>query len=263
MTIVENRGQVPGAAQDVPLIEARGIIKHYDGFSLDNVSLSVGEGEVVGFVGKNGAGKSTTIKALLGLVKLDGGEGSILGVPSSELSRPVHAGTKERIGVVFDTISMPGHLRVADVGRVFSHAYASWNPRMFEQLTHDFDLAATKQVKELSRGMGMKLSLACALSHDARVLILDEATAGLDPMARDELLDRLLDFVAMPGRAILMSSHITSDLERGQLRYRKNDYGIDLLVPDRFVFAENFPNVPCDRMSIDDYLSLTLKGGVR
>ena len=158
--------------------------------------------------------------------------------------------------------------------------------------------------------MGMKLSLACALSHDARVLILDEATAGLDPMARDELLDRLLDFVAMPGRAILMSSHITSDLERiadrvlgidggriifdlakdeitdemgiarcrvaefericasgiipeGQLRYRKNDYGIDLLVPDRFVFAENFPNVPCDRMSIDDYLSLTLKGGVR
>ncbi|CDD42409.1 ABC transporter ATP-binding protein [Enorma massiliensis] len=310
MTIVESRGQVPGAAQDVPLIEARGIIKHYDGFSLDNVSLSVGEGEVVGFVGKNGAGKSTTIKALLGLVKLDGGEGSILGVPSNELSRPVHAGTKERIGVVFDTISMPGHLRVADVGRVFSHAYASWNPRMFEQLTHDFDLAATKQVKELSRGMGMKLSLACALSHDARVLILDEATAGLDPMARDELLDRLLDFVAMPGRAILMSSHITSDLERiadrvlgidggriifdlakdeitdemgiarcrvaefericasgiipeGQLRYRKNDYGIDLLVPDRFVFAENFPNVPCDRMSIDDYLSLTLKGGVR
>ncbi len=163
---------------------------------------------------------------------------------------------------------------------------------------------------ELSRGMGMKLSLACALSHDARVLILDEATAGLDPMARDELLDRLLDFVAMPGRAILMSSHITSDLERiadrvlcidegrivfdlakdeitdemgiarcrvaefericasgiipeGQLRYRKNDYGIDLLVLDRFVFAENFPNVPCDRMSIDDYLSLTLKGGVR
>ena len=94
MTIVENRGQVPGAAQDVPLIEARGIIKHYDGFSLDNVSLSVGEGEVVGFVGKNGAGKSTTIKALLGLVKLDGGEGSILGVPSNELSRPVHAGRR-------------------------------------------------------------------------------------------------------------------------------------------------------------------------
>ena len=181
MTIVESRGQVPGAAQDVPLIEARGIIKHYDGFSLDNVSLSVSEGEVVGFVGKNGAGKSTTIKALLGLIDLDGGEGSILGVPSNELSRPVHAGAKERIGVVFDTISMPGHLRVADVGRVFSHAYASWNPRMFEQLTHDFDLAATKQVKELSRGMGMKLSLACALSHDARVLILDEATAGLDP----------------------------------------------------------------------------------
>ena len=172
-------------------------------------------------------------------------------------------------------------------------------------------LQPIKQVKELSRGMGMKLSLACALSHEAQVLILDEATAGLDPMARDELLDRLRDFVAEPGRAILMSSHITSDLERiadpralhrpkavlsstlakdeitdemgiarcrvadfervaasgiipeHALRYRKHDYGIDVLVPDRFAFAENFPDIPVDRMTIDDYLTLTLKGGVR
>lgn len=292
------------------IIEARGITKHYDGFSLQDVSFAVDEGEIVGFVGQNGAGKSTTIKALLGLIALDGGEARVLGMPSHALSRPERAEVKERVGVVFDTVSMPGHLRVADVGWVFAHAYRTWDQRGFERLTHEFELAGSRQVKDLSRGMGMKLSLACALSHDARVLILDEATAGLDPMARDELLDRLRDFVAEPGRAIFMSSHITSDLERiadrvlcidagrivfdlakdditdemgiarcrvadfervaasglipeRELRYRKHDYGIDVLVPDRFTFAERFPEIPVDRMTIDDYLTLTLKGGVR
>lgn len=292
------------------LIEARGLTKHYDGFSLEGVNLAVNEGEVVGFVGQNGAGKSTTIKALLGLIRVDGGEGSVLGTPSDELTRASGAATKERVGVVFDTVSLPGHLRVADVGRIYASAFASWDAHRFSQLTHDLGLDPKKAVKDLSRGMGMKLSLACALSHGAQLLILDEATAGLDPMARDEMLDRLRDFVAEPGRAVFMSSHITSDLERiadrvlcidegritfdlakdeitdemgiarcrvadferiaasgfipeHELRYRKNDYGIDLLVPDRFAFSERFPNVPVDRMTIDDYLTLTLKGGVR
>ena len=292
------------------LIEARGLTKHYDGFSLEGVNLAVNEGEVVGFVGQNGAGKSTTIKALLGLIRVDGGEGSVLGTPSDELTRASGAATKERVGVVFDTVSLPGHLRVADVGRIYASAFASWDAHRFSQLTHDLGLDPKKAVKDLSRGMGMKLSLACALAHDPQVLILDEATAGLDPMARDEALDRLRDFVAEPGRAILMSSHITSDLERiadriacidagrivfdlekdaitdsagvarcrvtdleriassgmvpdSELRYLRHDYGIDVLVPDRFAFAEMFPDIPCDRMTIDDYMSLTLKGGVR
>ncbi len=292
------------------LIEARGLTKHYDGFSLEGVDLAVNEGEVVGFVGQNGAGKSTTIKALLGLIRVDGGEGSVLGTPSDELTRASGAATKERVGVVFDTVSLPGHLRVADVGRIYASAFASWDAHRFSQLTHDLGLDPKKAVKDLSRGMGMKLSLACALAHDPQVLILDEATAGLDPMARDEALERLRDFVAQPGHAILMSSHITSDLERiadriacidagrivfdlekdaitdsagvarcrvadleriassgmvpdSELRYLRHDYGIDVLVPDRFAFAEMFPDIPCDRMTIDDYMSLTLKGGVR
>ena len=292
------------------LIEARGLTKHYDGFSLEGVNLAVNEGEVVGFVGQNGAGKSTTIKALLGLIRVDGGEGSVLGTPSDELTRASGAATKERVGVVFDTVSLPGHLRVADVGRIYASAFASWDAHRFSQLTHDLGLGPKKAVKDLSRGMGMKLSLACALAHDPQVLILDEATAGLDPMARDEALERLRDFVAQPGHAILMSSHITSDLERiadrivcidagrivfdlekdaitdsagvarcrvadleriassgmipdSELRYLRHDYGIDVLVPDRFAFAEMFPDIPCDRMTIDDYMSLTLKGGVR
>lgn len=292
------------------LIEARGLTKHYDGFSLEGVDLAVNEGEVVGFVGQNGAGKSTTIKALLGLIRVDGGEGSVLGTPSDELTRASGAATKERVGVVFDTVSLPGHLRVADVGRIYASAFASWDAHRFSQLTRDLGLDPKKAVKDLSRGMGMKLSLACALAHNPQVLILDEATAGLDPMARDEALERLRDFVAQPGHAILMSSHITSDLERiadrivcidvgrivfdlekdaitdsagvarcrvadleriassgmvpdSELRYLRHDYGIDVLVPDRFAFAEMFPDIPCDRMTIDDYMSLTLKGGVR
>lgn len=292
------------------LIEARGLTKHYDGFSLEGVDLAVNEGEVVGFVGQNGAGKSTTIKALLGLIRVDGGEGSVLGTPSDELTRASGAATKERVGVVFDTVSLPGHLRVADVGRIYASAFASWDAHRFSQLTRDLGLDPKKAVKDLSRGMGMKLSLACALAHNPQVLILDEATAGLDPMARDEALERLRDFVAQPGHAILMSSHITSDLERiadrivcidagrivfdlekdaitdsagvarcrvadleriassgmvpdSELRYLRHDYGIDVLVPDRFAFAEMFPDIPCDRMTIDDYMSLTLKGGVQ
>ena len=292
------------------LIEARGLTKHYDGFSLEGVDLAVNEGEVVGFVGQNGAGKSTTIKALLGLIRVDGGEGSVLGTPSDELTRASGAATKERVGVVFDTVSLPGHLRVADVGRIYASAFASWDAHHFSQLTRNLGLDPKKAVKDLSRGMGMKLSLACALAHNPQVLILDEATAGLDPMARDEELERLRDFVAQPGHAILMSSHITSDLGRiadriacidagrivfdlekdaitdsagvarcrvadleriassgmvpdSELRYLRHDYGIDVLVPDRFAFAETFPDIPCDRMTIDDYMALTLKGGVR
>ena len=292
------------------VIEARGLTKHYDGFSLEGVNLAVNEGEVVGFVGQNGAGKSTTIKALLGLFPTDGGTSSVLGVPSDELSRASGAVVKEQVGVVFDTISLPEHLKVADVGRIYERTYATWDAHRFGRLAAEFGLDAKKTVKSLSRGMGMKLSLACALAHDPQVLILDEATAGLDPMARDEALERLRDFVAQPGHAILMSSHITSDLERiadriacidagrivfdlekdaitdsagvarcrvadleriassgmvpdSELRYLRHDYGIDVLVPDRFAFAEMFPDIPCDRMTIDDYMSLTLKGGVR
>lgn len=292
------------------LIEAHGLTKHYDDFSLEGVDLTVNEGEVVGFVGQNGAGKSTTIKALLGLIRPDGGEGSVLGTPSDELTRASDVATKERVGVVFDTVSLPGHLRVADVGRTYASAFASWDEQHFSQLARDFGLDPKKAVKDLSRGMGMKLSLACALAHNPRLLILDEATAGLDPMAREETLERLRGFVAQPGRAILMSSHITSDLERiadrivcidagriifdlekdvitdlagiarcrmadleriassgmvtdSELRYARHGYSTDVLIPDRFAFAEMFPDIPCDRMTIDDYMSLTLKGGSR
>ena len=292
------------------LIEARGLTKHYPGFSLDAVDLTVDEGEVVGFVGKNGAGKSTTIKALLGLIPTGGGAATVLGTPSEQLAQPSGYATKERIGVVFDAVSFPGHLKVSDIGKMLSRAYADWDGGLFERYEKDFGLDPGKRVKELSRGRGMKLSLACALSHRAQLLVLDEATAGLDPMAREEVLDILRDFVGEPGRGILMSSHVTSDLERiadrivcidegkilfdlpkdaitdemgiarcrktdfekiaasgiipnEEFRYLMHDYGIDVLVPDRYAFAQAMPNIPCDRMTVDDYMAFVLKGGVR
>lgn len=296
---------------DAPLIEARGVTKHYDGFTLNDVSLAVEPGQIVGFIGQNGAGKSTTIKALLGLISMDGGEARILGVPACEL-KGASSRIKEEVGVVFDTVSVPPHLTVAEVGRLMACAYTTWDAAAFERYLGCFKLEGAKAVKGLSRGMGMKLSLACALAHSPRVLILDEATAGLDPMARDEVLDILRAFVAVEdaeGRlrnAILMSSHITSDLEKiadevvcidegrivfscakdeitdlmgvarcrateleeimagmqapAVLRAMRHEYGIDVLVPNRFEFARSFSQIPCDRVTIDDYMMLSLRG---
>lgn len=202
------------------LIDARGIIKRYDGFTLDAVDLTVDAGQIVGFIGKNGAGKSTTIKALLGLIGLDGGQATVLGVPVGTCAPSEAAQMREQVGVVFDTVSLPPHLTVCEVGGLMACAYRAWDADMFERMLRRFKLDRSKTVKDLSRGMGMKLSLACALAHQPRLLILDEATAGLDPMARDEVLDLLRDFVAVEGsngepvNAILMSSHITSDLDK-------------------------------------------------
>lgn len=302
--------QVTAAA---PLIQASGLTKHYPGFSLAGVNVTVEPGQVVGFVGKNGSGKSTTIKALLGLISLDAGRASVLGCSPRDLANTASARAKEQVGVVFDTISLPGHLKIEEVGKLMARAYSTWDAAGFQQRLRAADLDPKKAVKDLSRGMGMKLSLACALSHNPRLLILDEATAGLDPMARDEVLDALRDFVAVedaqgnPVNGILMSSHITSDLDKiadtvlcidaghpvfniakdevcdlmgvarcraaeleqiarsgviapGAMRIMRQDYGIDLLVPDRFAFAESFPSIPCDRMGIDEYMVLMIKG---
>ena len=296
-----------------PLVEARGLTKHFKGFDLQGIDLTVEPGQILGFIGQNGSGKSTTIKALLGLISRDGGTAAVLGTPAEKLTHG-SAAVKEQIGVVFDAISMPSHLHVGEVGKLMRRAYRSWNQTAYEGYLRSFGLTDPKKtVKDLSRGMGMKLSLACALSHGARLLILDEATAGLDPMARDEVLDILRDFVSAedaagnPVNGILMSSHITSDLDKiadtilcidagrpvfqmakdeitdimgvarcrerdvervlasgvlsdGPVRTLRHEYGIDLLVSDRFVFAESFPDIPCDRMTIDDYMALMLKG---
>ena len=202
-----------------PLLEASGLTKTYSDFKLDGVNLAVEPGSVVGLVGTNGAGKTTLIKSLLGLVRPDGGQAKLFGRSMWEDGSPRAAAqeaaqVKERVGVVFDGVSFPGELRVRDVARVMPAAYRTWDTALFGCYLERFGLDGRKRVKELSRGMGMKLMLACALSHSADLLILDEATAGLDPMAREEILGILRDFMAGgEGRGILLATHITSDLE--------------------------------------------------
>ena len=202
-----------------PLLEACGLTKTYGEFELNGVNLAVEPGSVVGLVGTNGAGKTTLIKSLLGLVRPDGGQAKLFGRSMWEDGSPRTAAqeaarVKERVGVVFDGVSFPGELRVRDVARVMPAAYRTWDTALFGSYLERFGLDGRKRVKELSRGMGMKLMLACALSHGADLLILDEATAGLDPMAREEILGILRDFmVGGEDRGILLATHITSDLE--------------------------------------------------
>lgn len=197
------------------LLNIQNLSKHYDGFNLENINLTVPAGSVVGFVGSNGAGKTTTLKAALGLISTDEGAIEILGTNVNE-NFPSHplADVKQKLGIVFDACAFPEDITVTDAATMMRYAYKNWSPSTFEQYRALFSLDPKKKVKELSRGMGMKLTLACALSHDPELLILDEATAGLDPMAREEVLDILRVFMQDEQHGILMSSHITSDLEK-------------------------------------------------
>ena len=170
-----------------------------DSFALCNVNLAVAPGEIVGFVGANGAGKTTTIRAALGLMKLNAGE-----------VRHV----RSRIGVVFDTCPYPAEFTIAQMERCLAPAFPTWDKAQFWRLAERFSLSRKAKVKDLSRGMGMKLQLAVALSHKANLLVLDEATAGLDPIARDDVLATLREFATQEGHGVLLSSHITSDLEK-------------------------------------------------
>lgn len=190
-------------------IEVRNLQKSYAGFGLQNVSFCVPQGSIVGLIGENGAGKTTTIKAILNLIDIGGGEISVLGSPNKISKR-----TREDIGVVFDDICFHENLSVSQLGKVMQGMYKRWDMALFKQYCQRFSLDSKKRVGDLSKGMKMKLSITVALSHQPRLLILDEATSGLDPVMRDEILDVFLDFIQDEQNSVLLSSHITSDLEK-------------------------------------------------
>lgn len=186
-----------------------------DSFALRNVNLAVSSGEIVGFVGANGAGKTTTIRAALGLISLEAGELRLFGEPfGPNAPDGTQRRVRSRIGVAFDTCPYPTEFTIAQVERCLAPAFPSWDKAQFWHLAERFSLSRKAKVKDLSRGMGMKLQLAVALSHKADLLVLDEATAGLDPIARDGVLAALREFAAQEGHGVLLSSHITSDLDR-------------------------------------------------
>lgn len=281
-----------------PALQINGLTKEYPGFKLDHVSFTLPCGTIMGLIGENGAGKSTTINAVLDLIRKD--EGNIL-FWGKELSHNPRQ-LKEDIGVVFDGINFYETLTPVKVGKISAAAYRQWDPAAYKGFLDQFQLPADKEIKTFSKGMKMKLSIAAALSHRPKLLILDEATSGLDPVMRDDILDVFLDFIQDETHSILMSSHITTDLEKvadyitfihqgkivfskpkdeliynyGILRcgaedfhrldpadilaWRKNDYQWDVLVEDKNKAMSRYRSIVIDNPSIDDILLLYVKG---
>lgn len=191
-------------------IEIKGLCKSYGDFALKNIDLTLPGGSILGLIGENGAGKTTTIKCILNLIRRDAGEISLLGYDNVREEQLA----KQDIGLVLDECFFHYTLRPLDVGKILAPAYREWDQKLFRDYLGKFGLPEKKLIKEFSRGMKMKLSLSAALAHRPKLLILDEATAGLDPVVRDEILDEFLGFIQDEDHAILMSSHITSDLEK-------------------------------------------------
>lgn len=279
------------------ILQVENLTKQYEGFQLNHVSFDLPKGTIMGLIGENGAGKSTTINAILDLIKKDDGTVTFWG---QELASSKQL--KEGIGVVFDGINFYETLTPAKVGKISGSAYKQWDEYLYQDYLKRFGLPLDKEIKTLSKGMKMKLCIAVALSHKPKLLILDEATSGLDPVMRDDILDVFLDFVQDENHSILMSSHITTDLEKvadyitfihqgkvlfcktkDELRYkygiircgaaafdqidkseilayRKEDYQWNVLVADKEKTRKRYKAAVVDDATIDDILLLYVKG---
>lgn len=191
-------------------LSINGVTKRYPPFVLDDVTINLPRGVIMGLIGENGAGKTTTLKLLLGLIRPEGGSISLLGETDSDAMQQA----KARVGVVLDDGFFPGSFTPADIARVCRNIYPNWHDGVFTDWLGKLSLPEKKRVKEYSKGMKMKLSIALALSHEPELLILDEATSGLDPVVRSEMLDVFQEFMQDERHAILFSTHITTDLER-------------------------------------------------
>lgn len=208
------------------IFELNNVCKSYKDFGLKNVNLSLEKGYIMGFVGANGAGKSTTINCLLGLSKVDSGTVKIFGKEKLDIS------DKEKIGVVLDGCPFAEILNLKDIEKILKNTYKSWDSEKFTEFCQKFSIPENKKIKDFSTGMIAKLNIATAICHNPQLLVLDEPTSGLDPVVRDEILDVLLDFIQNENNSVLISSHITSDLEK------VCDY-IAFIKDGEIVFVEN------------------------
>ena len=272
--------------------------KNYDTFSLD-CSLELRPGYVTGLIGQNGAGKSTTFKAVLGLIAIDGGTITILGKDIREFT----AKDREKLGVVLSDSGFSGYLRIKDLIPILENLYEKFDKTFFVEQAERFRLPPDKQIKDFSTGMKAKLKLLAAISHDAKLLILDEPTAGLDVIARDELLELLREFMEQDEeRSVLIRSHISGDLESlcddlymiqdGKivlhedtdvllseyallkvdeeqyekldkqyiLRVKKETYGYSCLTNQKQFYIENFPKIAIEKGTVDEVISLMVRG---
>lgn len=192
------------------MLSIRGLSKRYMNFSVEDVTFKVPDGTVVGLIGENGAGKSTIIKSVLGAVHPDGGEILVDGMPLDKLDRS----GRQKISFVLDDMGLPMELTLSMLDKVLANIFEKWDSAKFKALVQKFGLPEKKMLKEFSKGMKMKATIAVALSYESNLLILDEPTSGLDPVVRDDILEMIYDYNRQNGRAALISSHITTDLEK-------------------------------------------------
>ena len=277
-------------------VEIKNLSKQFTGFTLEDVSLAVPGGAIMGLIGENGAGKSTTIKCLLGLLRPDSGSISVLG------GSPSDPAVREWIGVVLDECPFHGGLTAQQVGKIMAREYKAWHPELYEDYLKKFDLPKNLFIKDFSKGMKMKLSIAAALAHHPKLLILDEPTSGLDPVVRSELLDEFMEFIKDEEHSILLSSHITSDLERvadyitylhkgkvtltgekdalleehGRLvctsaelervdkaclvGVREGRFGCEALIRNKADFQRRYPDLAVDPVTLEEIMVFTVRG---
>lgn len=240
-------------------IEINGLTKKYDGFTLDNVSFNVPKGSIMGFIGQNGAGKTTTIKALLNIIEKDAGNIKLLGLDSVKDELEI----KEQISVVFDELPIHDTINARQLNVILRGIFKEWNEETYFNYLKRFSLPEKKKIGQFSKGMKMKLQIAAALSHNAKLLIMDEATTGLDPIVRNEILDIFLEYLQDENHSILMSSHITTDLEKVADSVTFIDKGKILLSGYKDEILENHGVIKCtkaDYEKIDkaDFISARL-----
>ncbi len=238
------------------ILEVRNLTKQYKEFTLDDVSFTLPEGCIMGFIGANGAGKSTTIKSILNMVIPDSGEITVLG----EKNLDKNYALKEHVGIVMDQATFPENLTMKQINRIMKLSYKTWDETKFFEFMKKFKITEKKKIKEYSRGMTMKMSIAVGLSHDTKLLILDEGTSGLDPIVREEMLELFLDFIQDESHSVLISSHIISDLEKicDYITFIHN--GKIILNEEKDVLLDNYFVVKCDSDELNRIPSETMKG---
>lgn len=278
-------------------ILVRDLCKQFDGFLLDHVSFQVPKGRIVGFIGENGAGKSTTINLILDELKKDNGQIQIFGMENTISS------VKENIGVVFDECCFHEVFNTSDIEKILSGVYKSWDSSLYRQYLNKFKIPEKKQIGSFSKGMKMKLSIICAMAHKPKLLILDEATTGLDPVVRDEMLDLFLEFMQDEECSIFFSSHITSDIQKiadyvilihqgkiifeeqkddlvynfgimkcgkekfasispdDYIIHRNTNMCVECLVRDREAIKRKYKNIVIDNAALEDIMLFYIKGG--
>lgn len=280
------------------ILELKNVCKNFDDFQLKDISLQVPKGTIVGLIGENGAGKSTIINIIEGLVKEDSGEIYVFNQNMREHEKEL----KQDIGIIYDACHYNEKFKVKDVGKMMSLAYNNWDQELYLQYVERFSLPMKKPLNKFSKGMKMKLCFAAELAHCPKLLILDEATSGLDPIVRDEILEILQEFIMDEEHGILISSHITSDLDKiadyitfihngeilltktydeihndyglircGQkifealpkdemIAYKKEDFEYKVLVENRHDFEKVYQDLIIDKATIEDIMLMYVRG---